>query len=68
LIAQIIHKGDFVNHSLTISAANIAAGADAVWRLKRGVEEMKGILLAVAAVGLGTMAYITIGIALASVG
>ena len=29
---------------------------------------MKGFLLAVAAIGFGTLAYITIGIALASVG
>ena len=68
-IGQINHQSafgeSFVNHFPAICAAGEGAHKRAP---SNEGPTMKGILLAVATIGLGTLVYITLGIALASVG
>jgi hypothetical protein len=56
-----------VNHFLTISPPYAPRGKAPQRASHKKGSTMKGILLAAATVGLGTLAYITLGIALASV-
>ena len=56
-----------MNHFLTISPPYAPRGKAPTKAPGNEGPTMKGILLAVATIGLGTLVYITLGIALASV-
>jgi hypothetical protein len=66
LVRQIVQEPNgesFLNHF----GRHMPPRADACGLSVKGVRIMKGILIAVAATVLGTMAYVMIGMALASV-
>ena len=65
--AQTNRQSRLVNHFLTISPPYAPRGTAPGGAPSNEGPAMKGILLAVATIVLGTLAYITLGIALASV-